>query len=96
MILFNKAMTTNQHMSELKEVILELKNDIQRMVEKQAEIQEDVKKIKEAVYNPDSGLYARLKLLEQWKASTSKIQSAIGMTVVGLAITTIYKAIIGQ
>jgi len=35
---------------------------------------EDISKIKEAVYNPDEGLYARLRALEQWKAGQSKVQ----------------------
>ena len=90
-------MTTSDHeqMSELKQVILDLKNSIQRMSDRQEEMQEDVKKIKEAVYNPDSGLYARLRDLEQWKETTSKIQWAVIFTVLGLAITTIYKSIVG-
>ena len=33
----------------------------------------DVSKIKEAVYHPDEGLYARLRELEQWKKSSSKV-----------------------
>ena len=40
---------------------------IDTVKEKQEEIAEDVAKIKEAVYNPDSGLYARLRELENWK-----------------------------
>ena len=33
---------------------------------------ENVKKIKEAIYNPDQGLYARVRDLEQWQQSVSK------------------------
>jgi len=54
---------------------------------------EDVKKIKEAVYNPESGLYARLRALEQWKESQAKIQWMIITSILGLMIATIYKAI---
>jgi hypothetical protein len=54
---------------------------------------EDVKKIKEAVYNPDSGLYARLRALEQWKESQAKVQWAIMFTLIGLVTTTVYKLI---
>ena len=53
-----------------------------------------IKKIKEAVYNPDSGLYARLRELEQWKESQAKVQWTIITTVIGLVAATLYKMII--
>ena len=49
-------MDTHAHIIAL---IQELRGDLQRIAEKQDEMNEDVKKIKESVYNPDSGLYAR-------------------------------------
>jgi len=59
---------------------LEMNGKLQRMMdgidslkERQEEMAEDVSKIKEAVYHPDEGLYARLRELEQWKKSSSKI-----------------------
>jgi hypothetical protein len=63
------------------------------MSERQDEMLNDVKKIKEAVYNPDSGLYARLRALEQWKESQSKIQWMSMTAIIGLVIATVYKAI---
>ena len=64
-----RNMDTHAHIIAL---IQELRGDLQRIAEKQDEMNEDVKKIKEAVYNPDSGLYARLRDLEQWKETYSK------------------------
>ena len=87
-------MTDNQQ-QELREIILELKNDIERMAERQAEMNENLKKIKEAVYNPDEGLYARIKALESWKEYSQRITWLIMTTVIGLATTTIYKFIVG-
>mgnify|MGYP003658543038 CR=1 FL=1 len=63
---------TNQDITHLTQAIIELKGQIERMSERQEEMVEDVKKIKEAVYNPDQGLYARLRSLElyyniQWR-----------------------------
>ena len=84
---------TNQDITHLTQAIIELKGQIERMSERQEEMVEDVKKIKEAVYNPDQGLYARLRALEQWQQSQSKIQWAVIMTLVGLVTTTIYKII---
>ena len=49
---------THQDITHLTQAIMDLKGQIERMSERQDEMLEDVKKIKEAVYNPDSGLYA--------------------------------------
>jgi len=84
---------TNQDITHLTQAIIELKGQIERMAERQEEMVEDVKKIKEAVYNPDQGLYARLRSLELWQQSQSKIQWAVIMTLVGLVTTTLYKLI---
>ena len=54
----------------------------------QAAMSEDIGKIKEAVYNPDEGLYARLRNLEQWKETSSKITWVIMTSIVGLATAT--------
>jgi gamma-glutamylcyclotransferase (GGCT)/AIG2-like uncharacterized protein YtfP len=71
-----------------------LKGQIERMAERQEEMVEDVKKIKEAVYNPDEGLYARLRAIEQWKENQSKLQWAITTTVMGLVIATVYRMVL--
>ena len=44
--LFTIAMT-HDHQQELREIILELRNDIGRMAERQSEMNENIKKIKE-------------------------------------------------
>ena len=85
---------TNQDITHLTQAIMELKGQIERMSERQEEMVDDVKKIKEAVYNPDEGLDARLRELEQWKESQSKIQWAVITTVIGLVAATVYKMII--
>ena len=84
---------TNQDITHLTQAIMDLKGQIERMAERQDEMLEDVKKIKEAVYNPDSGLYARLRALEQWKESQSKIQWVMLTSIIGLVIATVYKAL---
>ena len=85
---------TNSDITHLTQAIMELKGQIERMSERQEEMVEDVKKIKEAVYNPDEGLYARLRELEQWKESQAKVQWTIITTVIGLVAATIYKMMI--
>ena len=71
-------------MDEHSETLIELNAKLERLLNgidslgaNQERMCEDISKIKEAVYNPDSGLYARLRALELWKESTSRIQLII-------------------
>ena len=65
---------------------------IDTVKDKQDEMAEDIVKIKEAVYNPDSGLYARLRELETWKDTSSKLIWIIITSVATLTVAAIYKA----
>ena len=85
---------TNSDITHLTQAIMELKGQIERMSERQEEMVEDVKKIKEAVYNPDEGLYARLRALEQWKENQAKVQWAVITSIIGLVVATVYKMIL--
>ena len=86
---------SQSELQKLTQALFELKLTIEHMSERQDLMMDDVKKIKEAVYNPDSGIYARLRALEQWKASQAKIQWALVTTIIGLVTATVYKFIIG-
>ena len=66
---------------------------IDTVKEKQEEMAEDIGKIKEAVYNPDSGLYARLRELENWKQTSSRIIWMIVTALVSLTVATLYKSL---
>lgn len=59
--------------------------------DKQEEMSEDIAKIKEAVYNPDNGLYARLRELETWKSTSSKMIWTLFTSVIGLICAFILK-----
>ena len=83
-------MNTDQT-QELREIILEMKHDIERIAERQSEMNENLKKIKEAIYNPDEGLYARIKALESWKESSQRFIWLIASTVAALGVNTVYK-----
>jgi peptidoglycan hydrolase CwlO-like protein len=80
---------------QLLQLIQELKNDIARLSDKMDEVNADIKQIKEAVYNPDSGLYARLRALEQWKETYSKVSWAVVGTMLALLTASLYNMIIG-
>ena len=66
---------------------------IDTVKDKQDEMAEDIAKIKEAVYNPDSGLYARLRELETWKDTSSKLIWIIITSVMTLIAAAVYKSI---
>jgi len=85
---------TDEQLQQLTTAILEMKMNLERMAEKQEEMVDDVKHIKQAVYDPEQGLYARLKALEQWKDTTSKLMWIIITTVVGLVTNTLYGGIL--
>jgi len=82
---------TDDEQQKLTVMLVELSGKIQTMLDKQEELAENVSKIKEAVYNPDSGLYARLKeldiriiQLENWKATNTRLMWLVGGSVAGL------------
>jgi len=66
--------------------------NINTVKDKQEEMAEDISQIKQAVYHPDSGLYARLRELEQWKETSSRLLWMIITSVITLTVATIYKA----
>ena len=68
-------------------------NGMDVMQDKQESMSEDIAKIKEAVYNPDEGLYARLRELESWKQTSSRMIWTLFTTVVGLIGAFILKSI---
>jgi len=92
-----KRITTTQKLDTTKmEIDFELQKismGIDDMKEKQEEIAEDVKKIKEAVYHPDQGIYSRLKEIETWKRNIQRTMLLITSTTVGLVVVTIWKLI---
>lgn len=82
------------------ELVLELTRKIDKVCvtidavrERQDEMLENVSKIKEAVYNPDEGLYARIRALESWKDTSTKVMWTMFTAVVGLVSALVIKGI---
>ena len=85
-------------MEESKESIMQLEAKIDRvcsgidvMKDKQDQMADDISKIKEAVYNPDEGIYARIRELESWKATSSRIIWIIMSSVLTLGVAFVMK-----
>ena len=83
----------NELFVQLEIKIDKLCNGVDSLKEKQEEMTENVTKIKEAVYNPDQGLYARLRELETWKSTSSKMIWTLFTTMVGLIGAFILKSV---
>ena len=91
---------TGNELSSLKETLVAINHDLKTMVSKQEELDSDIRDVKSAIYNPDSGLYTRIrdvderiKDLESWQGNVTKILWTIATTVTGLVAATIYKLI---
>jgi len=78
------APTNNQQLLEVQQKLDKVCNGIDVMKDKQEEMAEDCAKIKEAVYNPDQGLYARIRELETWKRTSSRMIWTLFTTMIGL------------
>jgi hypothetical protein len=76
---------------DIKLDIVELNGKLTRMMdgidtvkEKQDLMADDISKIKEAVYDPDQGIYARLRELESWKKNQSRLMWILVTSAVGI------------
>lgn len=78
---------------EIQSKLDKICNGMDVMQDKQEEMSADIAKIKEAVYNPDQGLYARLRELETWKQTSSKMIWTLFTSVVGLVCAFILKSV---
>jgi hypothetical protein len=79
--------------SQTETALLELSGKFERMMDnieivkdKQEEMASDIVKIKEAVYNPDEGIYARIRELESFKRQVSKVLWIVMTALIGLGI----------
>ncbi len=93
-------MMSDEEQQKLTVMMVELSSKLQTLLDKQDELAENISKIKEAVYNPDSGLYARLKELdiriqhiELWKNANSRLMWLVGGTVLALLVNTAWSVL---
>ena len=91
---------TEEDRQHLVVMMTELVTKMEVLLDKQDELAENISQIKEAVYHPDQGLYARLReldvrlgALELWKNLNARILWVIGGSLGGLLIKTTWEAI---
>jgi len=59
------------------------------------EVSTDIKFVKENLFNPHEGLWAETKSNTQFRESTSKWRSAVGIGVIGLFVERMWRMFIG-
>ena len=67
--------------------------NIASVKDKQDEMAENIAQIREAVYHPYQGLYARIRELESWKDTQSRLMWIMLTAIVSLSAATVYKSI---
>jgi len=61
--------------------------------EKQEEVASIVNRVEKSLYEPDQGLYARVRDLEQWKKSQSRMMVMVGSATLSMVVYFIKTAI---
>ena len=82
-------------MMELEQKFLlfeqKLLSGIYSIKDNQQEAVDAIVDIKEAIFDPDKGLFARVKEVETWKETSSKLLWIITTSTVGLVLAQIFK-----
>ena len=93
-------MPEEDHTQHLTLMVTELVTKMQVLLDKQDELGENISKIKEAVYDPDKGLYARLSrldarldALEAWKQNNTKVLWLVVTVSIGLVGSAVWQSI---
>tara|TARA_R100000152_G_C6568661_1_gene36805 strand:+ start:100 stop:375 length:276 start_codon:yes stop_codon:yes gene_type:complete len=68
-----------------------LLSGIDSIKDNQQEAVDAIVDIKEAIFDPDKGLFARVKEVETWKETSSKLLWIITTSTVGLVLAQIFK-----
>ena len=91
---------TDDDQHKLTIMLTEVSAKMQVLLDKQDELADNISKIKEAVYNPDQGLYARLtrldsrlEVLESWKDINARVLWVVVSVSAGLLVNTAWNAI---
>jgi len=86
---------------DLSRAILRLESSIQRLTDgidivkdDIAAMSADISKIKEAVYNPDEGIYARIRALETWKSNSVKATWIMFTAIAGIATIAMWNTLL--
>ena len=83
----------NTALSQLDGKMDVLAMKIDELKEKQEDMAEDISKVKDAVYHPDEGLYARLRELEGWQKTSVNFTWMLVSSTLGILAFLVTKAL---
>jgi len=92
--MINEDTTTAVALAEMTGKFDTMMQNIESVKEKQEEMAEHIAQIREAVYHPYQGLYARMRDIESWKTTYSRITWIVLTTLIGIGATTAYAIIL--
>ena len=67
-----------------------LMDGIENIKERQETMAENITEIKKAVYHPDEGIYARIKVIEQWRIASNRVLWIVVTSLGGLITAAIW------
>ena len=76
---------------QLTVVMTEIATKMQVLLDKQDELAENISKIKEAMYNPDAGIYERLKFVEESRRNSTRLVWFVFTVLVGSLVASLVK-----
>jgi len=89
-----KEAELQESFSKIDLQLQEITNLVSNVDSKQEEIGADVRKIKEALYNPENGIFTRIIKVESWKTNTSRLMWILVTGAVGLTSAAFWNLVI--
>ena len=65
-------MPSENNDTKLAVAMADLSNKLETLLQRQEEVAENISKIKEAIYDPDQGLFTRIREMELWRENFLK------------------------
>ena len=75
---------SDDKISEIQNSMIRMEHVLENVSAKQDTVAADIRDVKNAIYKPDDGLYARLRDIEQWKGGLSKFIWTFALSIAAL------------
>ena len=81
---------TEDRIRSIENTLVRMEHILENIAQMQTEARQNMVEVRDAVYHPDNGLYARVKDLEQWQNGAKKIIWSGGLSILALVTKTFY------
>jgi hypothetical protein len=93
-------MSDDNSVQKLTLMMADMGAKLEALLDKHDELAHNISQIKEAVYDPDKGLYARLSrldarldALEAWKSNNTRVLWMVGAACIGLILNSAWTSL---